>query len=243
RMALPQISVRNREVEAGMWKVVKAVRGSKYARFWVFTALAVVLIACAKQTPPEGPMATDLKIVEARATSQTSVIVEFSAPVQTDALRPEAFVIVGPDETNLTVMAALPIGGGSRVALSTVPQQLVQYSLVVNGVGSVDVATTNVAQLQSGFAGSGLAGPVVAHAVGLTSRTILVVFVDPASGAPVAMSDEALARANYTVLPEGIDVLGAAFAPGSADRSQIILTTSLMSAVPYTVKVTNAMSE
>lgn len=217
---------------------MRATTRRTYLKVWSI-ALALLVGACANQNPPIAA----ISILEARATSRTSVVVVFSAPVDAATVTPQAFTIVGPDASPLDVVSATAFDDGSKVALGTAPQQLVEYSLVVQGVGGIGVAAPGDAGITGAFGGSGTAGPVVSHAVPLTNTTLLVTFIDAVSGEPVAMGDAAEQRTNYSFGAAGIEVLGAAFAPGYGDRSRVVLTTSPMDDTPYTVKVSNVLSQ
>src|SRR5690606_11671774 len=201
-------------------------------------ALATFIAACAKQAPP----VASISIVEARATSQSSVIVKFSAAVDSATVTAEAFSITTPDGAQLGVLSALVMGDGSKVALGTMPQQLVDYEIVVRGVGGIGATATSSSDLSGTFAGSGESGPVVSHATPLSNSSVLVTFVDAATGTPFTMGDAARIGASYSITPPGVDVIGGAFAPGYPERSRVIVTTSPMSDVPYQVAVSGVMS-
>lgn len=214
--------------------------GTSRGTFGKAWAIVLVLLvgACANQAPPQ----PTISILEARATSQASVVVVFSAPVDASTVAPEAFAITGPDSAPLAVLSAVAYDGGRRVALGTAPQQLVDYELVVSGIGAIGVAATSISTLNGTFAGSGESGPVVSHATPLSNTSVLVTFVDAMTGAPFAMGDAARTGASYSLTPPGVEVIGAAFAPGYPDRSRVILTTGPMSDVPYQVAVSGVMS-
>ncbi len=208
-----------------------------FGRVWA-VALVLLVGACANQAPPQA----SISLVEARATSQASVVVVFSAPIDASTVTPAAFVITGPDSSQLAVLSAVAYDDGRRVALGTAPQQLVDYEIVVDGIGGIGVAATGSTSLSGRFAGSGESGPVVSHTTPLSNNTVLVTFVDAVTGSPFTMGDSALQPFNYSLTPPGADVIGAAFAPGYADGSRVILTTSPLSDLPYQVAVRGVMS-
>ncbi len=194
--------------------------------------------ACGQQQAP----APALEVTSARATSNTSVIVTFSAPVDSGSVKPEAFAVRAPSGSALAVLAAFPLEGGQKVALTTAPQQLVSYELKVRGVGTVDVAAGPSAEIAARFSGSDAPGPMVAYAVPLTNTSVLVAFADPVTGAPVAMGEGALEVGSYAFEPAGLQVYGAAHPQGGSNRAHVVLTTSPQGDLTYTLTAANVMS-
>lgn len=200
--------------------------------------LAVLIGACGQPQPPAA-----LRLVEATATSATSVLVTFDQPVDANAGDLTNYEITGPGGSRLDVLAAYVLVDAKRVVLATEPQQLVQYTLVVRDVGAAGVTSSSL-QTQGGFGGSGETAPIVASAIALDNTSVLVTFADPASAKLTEMGEGALTVDHYAISSEdggGLDILGVAYAPNN-DRSRVILTTSSMSDLEYEVLVTNVLS-
>ena len=211
----------------------------RFTSGWILAALlALVLGACGQPAAPRA----GLEILSARATSQTSIDVTFSAPVGTGAADAANFDVRGPDGAPLEVLAAYPSGDARTVTLATEPQQLVTYVLAVRNVAAADSghATTELTS-QGGFGGSADSAPFVASAIALNNTQVLVTFAEPNSTTPADMSDSALNVAYYQIASPGLEILGAAFADGK-DRARVILTTSSMADMDYSVRVTNVQS-
>ncbi len=214
--------------------------GSKrsLAPLWLaILGLAVLVGACGQPQPPVSPLA----IVEATATTATSVLVTFDKAVDANASDVASYEIVGPGGSRLNVLAAYVLAGDKQVVLATEPQQLVQYTLVVRNVGAAGVTAAGV-EVQGAFGGSGESAPIVASAIALTNSTVLVTFADPTSGKLIEMGAGATNPEFYEIIEPDLEVLGAAYANGN-DRTRVVLTTSSMSDLMYTVRVTNVLSQ
>ncbi|HEX7039870.1 MAG TPA: hypothetical protein VF202_07165, partial [Trueperaceae bacterium] len=213
--------------------------GPARTRMWAtIFALGALLGACGQPQPPAPP----LEIVEAEATSQTSVVVTFNQAVDEGAVEADNYRITGPDGSHLRVLAAYRLEDAAKVVLATEPQQLVEYQLVVRDVGAAGIMSAAGFQAQSAFGGSGETAPIVASAIALSNTTVLVTFADPNNGKPADMGSGALEPAYYEIANPGLDVLGVAYASGGKDHARVVLTTSSMSDLTYTVKVTNVLS-
>ncbi len=199
--------------------------------------LAALIGACGQ---PAAPVAA-LQILDAEATSQTSVVVTFNQAVGDAATEVDNYVITGPNGARLRILAAYLLDGGSKVVLATEPQQLVAYGLLVRGVGPVGVSSARL-EAQGAFGGSGTTAPIVASAVALSNSTVLVTFAEPTSGQLANMGSGALVPAYYEIALPDLDVLGAAYGSNGTDRSRVVLTTGSMTDRVYTVRVTNVLS-
>jgi len=203
----------------------------------LFLGLAALIGACGQPASP----AAALQILDAEATSQTSVVVTFNQPVDDAALEVDNYVITGPNGARLRILAAYRLDGGSKVVLATEPQQLVAYGLLVRGVGPVGVSSARL-EAQGAFGGSGTTAPIVASAVALSNSTVLVTFAEPTSGQLANMGSGALEPAYYEIALPDLVVLGAAYGSNGTDRSRVVLTTGSMTDRVYTVRVTNVLS-
>jgi len=216
-------------------------RTARGAWRWLAVALLATALAACGRAPD--PNASSLAIVSARATSQTSIEVTFDRAVDESGGVAANYRVAGPDGGLLPVLAAYVAQDGTRVTLATEPQQLVTYALTVSGVrprgGPAPVAGITA---QGGFGGSGEVAPIVASAIALSNTEVLITFADPTSAKLSEMGDGALNPAYYEIAVPGLEVLGAAYADNGKDRSRVILTTSSMSDLVYTVKVTNVLS-
>jgi hypothetical protein len=201
--------------------------------------MGLTLGACSKRPPPNA----GLEILAATATSQTSIVVTFNRAVDTGAGDPANYRVSGPTGDRLDVLAAYPAADGVTVALATAPQQPVTYVLTVRNIGVAGGgAIAGEITTQGGFGGSGEVAPIVASAIALSNTQVLVTFADPTSAKLADMGDGALTSAYYEVAMPNLEVLGVAYAGAGRDRSRVILTTSSMSDLVYTVKVTNVLS-
>lgn len=211
-------------------------------RRWRAIAVAGVLIvglgACATApTPPPHEEPSPLGIHSVEATSQTSISVLFDQVPGPEAADPGNYQVLGPDGRALDVVAVHLRPAGGHVVLATAPQLVVPYALTVAGVGRADggVAPAQI-QAPGTFPGSDVPAPVLAHAIALDPRRVLLTFEDPVTGAPVALEDSALEAARYAVTGGGVTVLGAGFAASGADRTRVIVATSVQDALPYQVR-------
>jgi hypothetical protein len=201
--------------------------------------MALVLGACGGQ-PPQGAA---LEIVSASATSQTSIALMFNRAVDAGASEPANYRVSGPDGSRLEVVAAYLADDGVSVTLATEPQQLVTYVLAVRNVGVAGGGgVSGEITRQGGFGGSGESAPIVATAIALSNTTVLVTFADPTSAKLADMGSGALVPAYYEIAMPNLEILSVAYADSGRDRSRVLLTTSSMSDLVYTVKVTNVLS-
>ncbi|MFO8150798.1 MAG: binary toxin-like calcium binding domain-containing protein [Trueperaceae bacterium] len=195
--------------------------------------VAVALAGCARQAPP--PTAA---ITEVRATSSTSLVVAFDAPVH--VADPGAFAIRDPDGTALDVVALHPRPDGRSVVLGTAPQQAVTYRLAVAGVATADTLQP-LADMSGDFAGSVAPAPVVASAVAISPTQVVVSFHDPATGAPAELAPSAEDAAQYRLADSALplEIEGAAF---GSDFATVVLTTAPQFDASYTLEVAAVFS-
>lgn len=199
-----------------------------------FAILLLVLAACGQPRTPSEPA---LKVVSARATSQTSALVVFDRAVDVSAEQPGAYRLVTPHGATLPVVAAYVADDGLSVNLATEPQQLVTYTLGVAGVSTrLAPAALSEITVQDAFEGSDVIAPIVTGAMALTNTTVLITFADPLGADLLQLGNSALDPRHYESLTPGLQVLGAAFAGG---RAQVVLTTTSMDAAPYILRATN----
>ncbi len=191
--------------------------------------LLAVLFGCAGPGATKAPVNL-AALTAVRATSNTSLLATFDKPVADSASDPSLYSVTGPAGESLEVIGAYPSATGLAVALATAPQEEVAYLLAADAVPAKGPAAAAAklapsAAAPGAFKGSLVPAPVLARAVPLANDSLLVTFAD-ASGAPVAMSDDALLPSNYGVTPRS-RILAAAFdvAGGGVDRSAVILTT------------------
>ena len=165
-------------------------RSAIYRLALLFGAVAgvivLLIVACARQAPVQYP---ELVILEATATSKTSMVVKFNQPVTTAAEMPENYTLTGPDGTSLGVLAAYLDSDGLTVCLATEPQEQVGYALTVRNL-ELAQSRNKVGELspQKKIEGSSEEPPMVASAIALSNTTVLVTFVEPLSGAPAVMA-------------------------------------------------------
>ena len=212
----------------------------RFAFGWILaTLLALVLAACGQQAAPQ----EGLEILSARATTQTSIDVTFSAAVGSGADDPANYDVRGPDGTALGVIAAYPSSDGRSVTLATEPQQLVTYVLSARNLTAAATGES-AAELsaQGGFGGSAESAPFVASAIALNNTQVLVTFAEPNSTTPANMGPNALETAYYEIVSPDLDILAAEFVGGNNDTSRVLLTTSSMADMDYEVRVTNVQS-
>ena len=195
--------------------------------------VAAVLASCAQQAPP--PTAA---ITEVRATSATSLVVAFDAPVH--VAEPSAFAIRDPNGAALDVVAMHPRDDGRSVVLGTAPQQAVAYRLTVAGVATAD-ALQPLADMSGDFTGSVVAAPIVASAVAISPTQVVVSFHDPATGAPAELGPSAEDPHQYLVTDAALPLEVASAAFGS-DFATVVLTTAPQYDVTYELDVAAVFS-
>ncbi|UCH25829.1 MAG: hypothetical protein JSV66_18205 [Trueperaceae bacterium] len=216
-------------------------RSAIYRLALLFGAVAgvivLLIVACARQAPVQYP---ELVILEATATSKTSMVVKFNQQVTTAAEVAENYSLTGPDGTSLEVLAAYLDSDGLTVCLATEPQEQVGYALTVRNL-ELAQSRNKVGELspQKKIEGSTEEPPVVASAIALSNTTVLVTFVDPLSGAPAVMGAGLDNPAYYEIAEPDLSVTAAT---PSADKTMVVLTTSAQEQLTYTVRVTNVLS-
>lgn len=198
----------------------------------------VVLAACGG---PQGPGNLPPVSVEyATATSATTVLVRFNQAVSEGADVAANYRVVDGSGSVLKVVAAYPLTD-DEVALATEPQGAGAYLLTVTGVArAADGWRPAAATSPASFVGSSSPAPVVDRVVPVSPTSLLVTFVEAASGAPVAMSDHALSASAYRAVTGGFQVLSAEFDDNGSDRTTVVLTTSPMSAGRQRLEVAGA---
>ncbi len=205
----------------------------------VLAALAM-LVACGGPAGGPDPNLPPLLVQSAAATSSTSVVVRFNQAVSEGANVAANYEVVDGAGGPLKVIAAYALGG-DEVALATEPQRVGGYQLSVTGVArAADGWKASAATPAASFVGSSATAPVVDRVVPIGPTALLVSFVDGASGAPVPMSDQALAPGAYRVLTDGFSVLAAAFDDNGNDRSTVLVSTTPMSAGRQRLEVAGA---
>lgn len=209
------------------------------ARLWALATVVLVLMEACGQLQPPPPL---LDVTAAKATSNTSLIVTFNAPVDPKSVEPGNFTITGPSGAHLAVVSAFAADDAQEVALTTEPQQLVSYELAVHGLKGVGVASSPSREIGTRFTGSDTLAPVVSQVVPMTNTSVLVTYADPVSGEPLEVGDSALDVSNYRFEPAGLEVYGAAFPHGDAGRAQVVLTTSPQGDIAYTLKVEDVIA-
>lgn len=207
------------------------------AAILAIAALGVLLVGCASvgAGPNADPAAGGVvDLLDATATSRTSVELRFSGAV-TEAMGDAAadasgYAITAPDGAALSVLAAYP--EHDTVHLATEPQQLVAYRVAAPGL-------KGAAALEASFEGSAVAAPVVASAIAIANAQVLVTFVDPKSGLPVAMDAMADDPMFYDIVEPRLQVLEA---ERTVDNTAVVLTTEEQLDSAYTLRVTNIRS-
>ena len=222
---------------------------------WLMSAVALIGVAsCARQATPE-PVATDtIRIVSVRSTSQTSVMVNFSAPVGPSADQPGHYSVVttlGGDV--LEVLAARRTADDRSALLATAPQAPINYTLAIEGIMPLDSGPT-VRITSTTFDGSTGRAPFVASAIALSNTEVLVSFADPPPGAGAQMSNSVLDAKNYDITEPDPDyavtpdlaITAIRWADDSTknnfDRSRVILVTEPQKHTLYSVKATNLIT-
>ena len=212
------------------------------ARPWRAVAAAMALIAglgacaTAPTPPPTEEEPIPLGIHSVQATSQTSIAVVFDQVPGAEAADVANYQVLGPDGRPLDVVAVHLRAEAGHVVLATAPQLVVPYALTVDGVARADGAVAAAPiQAPGTFPGSDVPAPVLARAIALDARRVLLTFEDPVTGAPAPLEEAATDAARYAVTG-GASALGAGFARSGSDRGRVVVATSVQEAVPYEVR-------
>jgi hypothetical protein len=174
--------------------------------------------------------------ITARSISSHYTMVEFDGSVVgTAAAEPESYVIVGPGDESLAVLALDVSDDGTEVMLTTEEQDEVPYDLTVAGL-SLDEALRGLAAGSIGFVGTSMREPFLESAVSLSSTQILLTFSNQMDQATTENIDY------YEIAdPDGntdidIRITGATLQP---DLTTVILETTPQANIEYTIRVTN----
>jgi hypothetical protein len=166
-----------------------------------------------------GSTVAEPKVLSASALSKTQMLVTFSEPVGESALQPSAYQItVAGSTASLAVNGAAWFGStGTKVLLTTAPQEAVQYVLHVGAIRTPGGVYMDPTAASAQLTGSTvLTGPMLLSATSDGDTKVVLTFdvpLDPAS---------ATDPANYTVGPN----LSVTSATLQGDNKQVVLVTS-----------------
>ena len=193
-------------------------------------------------TPPQ--------VVGVRASDVTTVVIDFSEPVDASAADPSLYVIEDDSGEPLAVAAAELASAGTQVVLTTAPMTGgTPYTLSVNGV--IDLNGNVLTVDSSGFAGVTLGAdetpPRVTGATSMSGTRVVVTFSEPMQGGMDSAEN-----------PDHYQIVGSATLSGGASAQAILivrsatladngrsvtLETGSQSEIAYTLRVSNVFDE